>query len=128
MASKDSGAGTSDTVEQAMNRVLQAEREAEQAIADCEKEARQILQTAQQRVKRIADRTDERITLIQLRLAQKIKAHIDALERADRSAQREPSVYDLDEAGLAAVVQEVAAELAGNRSVPGGRREKSGGE
>jgi len=128
MASKDSSAGTSDTVEQAMNRVLQAEGQAEQAIADCEKEARQILQTAQQRVKRIADRTDERITLIQLRLAQKIKAHIDALERADRSAQREPSVYDLDEAGLAAVVQEVAAELAGNRSVPGGRREKSGGE
>lgn len=128
MASKDSSAATSDTVEQAMNRVLEAEREAEQAIADCEKEARQILQAAQQRVKRIADRTDERITLIQLRLAQKIKAHIDALERADRSAQREPSVYDLDEAGLAAVVQEVAAELAGNGSVPGGRREKSGGE
>ena len=128
MANKDSSAATSDTVEQAMNRVLQAEHEAEQAIADCEKEARQVLQTAQQRVKRISDRTDERITLIQLRLAQKIKAHLDALERADRRAQREPSVYDLDDAGLAAVVQEVAAELATNRGVPGGRREKSGGE
>ena len=128
MASKDSSAGTSDTVEQAMNRVLQAEGQAEQAIADCEKEARQILQTAQQRVKRIADRTDERITLIQLRLAQKIKAHIDALERADRSAQREPSVYDLDEAGLATVVREVAAELTGNRRSTDDGREKSGGE
>ena len=128
MVSKDSSAGPSDTVEQAMNRVLQAEREAEQTIADCESEARQILQAAQQRVKRIADRTDERITLIQLRLAQKIKAHIDALERADRSAQHEPSVYDLDETGLATVVQEVAAELTGNRHSPGGRREKSGGE
>jgi hypothetical protein len=111
-----------------MNRVLQAEREAEKAIADCEYEARQLLQVAQQRVNRIADRTDERITLIQLRLAQKIKAHIEALERADRSAQHEPSVYDLDEAELATVVEEVAAELAGDGRAPGSRREKSDGE
>ena len=128
MVSKDSSAASSDTVEHAMNRVLQAERGAEQAIADCENEARQILQAAQQRVKRIADRTDERITLIQLRVAQKIKAHIDALERVDRSAQHEPSVYDLDKAGLAMVVQEVAAELTGNSCAAGGRREKSDGE
>ena len=128
MVSKDSSAASSDTVEHAMNRVLQAEREAEQTIADCESEARQILQAAQQRVKRIADRTDERITLIQLRLSQKIKAHMDALERADRSAQHELSVYDLDKAGLATVVQEVAAELAGNSCAAGGRREKSDGE
>ena len=128
MVSKDPSAAPSDTVEQAMNRVLQAEREAEQAIADCELEARQILQAAQQRVKRIADRTDERLALIQQRLAQKIKAHIDALERADRSAQLEPSVYDLDEAGLATVVREVAAELTGNRRSTNDGREKSDGE
>ena len=128
MVRKDNNAGPSDTVEQAMNRVLQAEREAEKAIADCEYEARQILQAAQQRVKRIADRTDERMALIQLRLAQKVKAHSEALERADQSAQHEASLYDLDEAVLAAVVQEVAAELTGNRGSQGGRREKSGGE
>ena len=128
MLSKDSDAVPSDKVEQAMNRVLQAERDAEQAIADCELEARRILQAAQQRVKRIADRTDERMALIQLRLAQKVKAHSEALERADQSAQHEASLYDLDEAVLAAVVQEVAAELTGNRGSQGGRREKSGGE
>lgn len=128
MVSRDPDAGPSDNVEQAMNRVLEAERDAEQAIADCEQEARQILQAAQQRVKRIADRTDERITLIQLRVAQKIKAHIDALERADRSAQLEPSRYDLGATELASVVQEVAADLTGNRRSPGRRREKSGGE
>jgi vacuolar-type H+-ATPase subunit H len=128
MLSKDSSAVPSDNVEQAMNRVLQAEREAEKAIADCEYEARQILQDAQQRVKRIADRADERMTLIQLRLAQKVKAHSDALQRADQSAQHEASLYDLDEAVLAAVVQEVAAELTGNRRSQGGRRDKSGSE
>jgi len=127
MLSKDSDAVPSDKVEQAMNRVLQAEREAEQAIADCEYEARHILQAAQQRAKRIADRTDERIALIQQRLAQKIKAHIDILERADRSAQHEPSVYDLGEAELATVVQEVAAELTAKGRSAGGRREQSGG-
>jgi len=128
MVGKDSSADPSDTVEQAMNRVLQAEREAEQAIADCEFEARQILQAAQQRAKRIADRTDERIALIQQRLAQKIKAHIDALERADRSAQRAVPTYELAAAELAGVVQEVAAKLTGNGLPGGGRREKSGDE
>jgi len=128
MLSKDSDAVPSDKVEQAMNRVLEAEREAEKAIANCEYEARQILQAAQQRVKRIADRTDERMAQIQLRLAQKIKAHADALQRADQSAQHEASLYDLDEAVLAAVVQEVAAELTGNRLSEGGRRDRFGGE
>ncbi|MEA2078576.1 MAG: hypothetical protein U9P00_01730 [Pseudomonadota bacterium] len=128
MVSKDASAGPSDNVEQAMNRVLQAEQEAGKAIADCEYEARQILQVAQQRVKRIADRTDERIALIHMRLVRKSKAQIEALEHADRAAQHEPSVYDLDEAALAAVVQEVAAELTGTRPPPGGRREKSGNE
>lgn len=128
MAGKDSSAGASDSVERAMNRVLQAEREAEQAIADCEQEARQILQAAQQTAKRIADRTDRRITLIQMRLAQKIKAHIDALERADRRTRLEPSRYDLGAGELASVVQEVAAELTGTRHSPDSQREKSGGE
>jgi len=128
MVSKDASVDPSDTVEQAMNTVLEAEREAEQAIADCELEARQILQTAQQRVKRIADRTDDRIALIQQRLAQKIRAHIDALERADRSAQREPSLYDLGAAELATVVQDVAAELTGNGLPGDGRREGSDDE
>ena len=128
MVAKDTGAGPTDMVEQAMNRVLQAEREAEQAIADCEQQARQILQAAEQRVKRIADRTDERITLLQLRLAQKIKAHIDALERADRRSQREPSLYDPGAAELASVVQEVAADLTGNTHSRESRQEKAGSE
>ena len=128
MAGNDSSAGASDSVEQAMNRVLQAEREAEQAIADCEQEARQILQAAQQTAKHIADRTDQRITLIQMRLAQKIKAHVDALERADRRTQLEPSQYDLGADELASVVQEVAAELTGNRCSADSQREKPDGE
>ena len=128
MVGKDSSDAPSDNVEQAMNKGLQAEREAEQAIADCEQQARQILQAAQQRVKHIADRTDERITRIQLRFAQKIRAQFDALERADKSAQLEPSLYDLGAAELASVVEEVAAELTGNRRSRARRREKSGDE
>lgn len=128
MVGKDSSAAPSDSVEQAMNKVLQAEQEAEQAIADCEQDARRILQAAQQRAKHIADRTDERITRIQLLLAQKIKAHIDALERADRSAQLEPSLYDLGAAALSGVVDEVAAELTGNGASRGSRPDKSGDE
>jgi len=111
-----------------MNKVLQAEREAEKAIADCEYEARNILQAAQQRVKRIADRTDARIARIQLRLAHKLKAQTKAMESADKAAQRGPSAYTLDDTALAAVVQDVAAELTGNRRSHGGERGRTGGE
>jgi vacuolar-type H+-ATPase subunit H len=127
MASNDSNAA-SDTVEQAMNRVLRAEREAEKAIADCEYEARNILQAAQQRVKRIADRTDSRITRIQLRLAHKLKSQTKAMESADKATQREPSAYTLDDTALEAVVQDVAAELTGNRRSHEGGRGGTGGE
>ncbi len=125
---KDPSTAPSENVEEAMNRVLQAEREAEQAIADCEYEARQILQAAHQRVKRIADRTDERIALIQQRLAQRVRAQVRALERAERAERHASSPYALDEAALAAVVQEVAAELTGNRPSQTGAPEQSDGE
>ena len=55
-------------------------------------------------------------------------ALIDALERADRSAQLEPSLYDLGAAALSGVVEEVAAELTGNRASRGNRPEESGDE
>jgi hypothetical protein len=128
MVTKESGAGLPESVEQAMNKVLEAEREAEQAIADCEIDARQILQAAQQRVKRIADRTNQRITLTQLRMSQKVREQSTALERADRASSREPLDYELDEKALKAVVNQVAAELTGNRRSDGSVRSTSGSD
>ncbi len=124
MADEDSGVGRPESVGQAMNLVLQAEREAEQAIVDCEHRAREMLHAAQQRARRIAERTNKRITLMQMRCAQAVRARIKTLERAEETATAEHNADRLEPAVLAALVEEVAARLSGDKSSPGGERKR----
>ena len=112
MADKDSNRHSSDSAETAMNRVLQAERDAEQAIAGCEREAREIVQEAQQRANRIASRTDRRISLMQMRSTQRIAGNIRALERAEKAAYQKQKL-ELDETGLSECIGEIALLLSG---------------
>jgi len=48
-------------IEGAINRVLQAEREAREAMRECDRQADQILREARERARRIRQRADERI-------------------------------------------------------------------
>jgi hypothetical protein len=97
----------------AMNRVLEAEREAEQAVAECERQAQLLLQAGYARARRIAGRTDERISLLRMRSSDRVTRRIEVMERAERAAQQgafpEPAQAD----HLAAIVEELAAELSG---------------
>jgi cell division septum initiation protein DivIVA len=102
----------------AINRVLQAEREAAEAVAACEREARDILQAAQQLAGHIAGRTDERISRLQLRSAQRVTARIGELEREADRARREMEV-ELDESGLRECIEAVAACLTGGVTTAG---------
>lgn len=95
-----------------MNRVLQAEREAELAVAECEKHAREILSEAQKRANRIANRTDERITLMKMRCSQQVAGEISRQDRAEKAARRKPD-EELDETGLSECIEAVSAMLAG---------------
>lgn len=62
MAAGD-GAGVSDSVDQVMNQVLAAEREARDAVERCRAEAVRILDAAEDGARRIAQRTERRIKL-----------------------------------------------------------------
>ncbi len=98
----------------AMNRVLAAEREAEQAVADCERQAQALLQAAYARAQRIAGRADQRISLLRMRCGDRVSRQIEAMERDERAAPQASSPDYPDAARLAAIVEQLAAELSGD--------------
>jgi hypothetical protein len=57
-------AGYSDSVDQAMNQVLLAERKARDSVARCRSEAARIIAAAEEDVRRIVERTESRVSLV----------------------------------------------------------------
>lgn len=114
MANHSADTPDAQPAELAMNRVLQAERDAEQAVRDCEEESGRMRLAAQARANRISARTDERITRMQVRAYQQVTEEIKRLEHAQRIAmQEQEQSYRIDETGLAECIEEVAARLTG---------------
>lgn len=54
----------SDRLDQAFNRILAAEAEAREAVADCRSQAARLLGEAEAQARRIGDRTDRRLKLV----------------------------------------------------------------
>jgi hypothetical protein len=100
-----------DAVEHAMNTVLEAERAAEQAIADCNSEAQLVIQAALEQAQHITKRTDARLTLCHMRCNARVSMEIKASQRAAQADLQGQPGQELDEAALAAVVETVAREL-----------------
>lgn len=110
MPDKTPGAPAADTAEQAMNRVLAAERDAAQAIADCEAQSRDLVQAARQQASRIDARADERITLMQMRCAKQIAQALQQLGQTQQAGSAQNSDH-LDDASISACMESVAAAL-----------------
>jgi len=100
----------------AMNRVLEAEHAAEEAVAGCERQAQALLQAGYTRARRITARTDERISLLRMRSTDRVTRQIEVMERAERAAQQEASPEHPQAARLDAIVEELVAELSGGDS------------
>ena len=100
----------------AMNRVLEAEQEAEQAVAECERQAQALLQAGYARAQRIAGRTDERISLLRMRSSDRVTRQIELMQRAERAEQQSASPEHPQATRLTAVVEALAAELSGGAS------------
>lgn len=97
--------------EQSIKQVLQAERDAEQAIQDCEIEARQIIHEAQRRALRINARADQRITNMEMRHDHKLGRTIRAIEREGAVELRLDAGRQYDPERLRAAIDALAAEL-----------------
>lgn len=100
----------------AMNRVLEAERAAEQAVADCDRQAQGLLQAAYARAQRIGARTDERISQLRMRCTERVIRQIEIRERFELAAQQGESPAHPQAERLAAVVEDLAAELSGGET------------
>ena len=97
--------------EQAIHQVLQAERDAEQAIRDCEDEARNIIKEAHGRAQRINARTDQRITNMEMRHDHKLDRAIKTIEREGAVELRLDAGQQTDADALRAAVDAIAKEL-----------------
>ena len=95
----------------AIQRVLQAERDAEQAIQDCEQEARQIITDARKRAQAINSRTDQRITNLEMRYGHKLDREIKAIEREGVVELRLDASQPVDADKLQAAIENLAVEL-----------------
>ncbi len=95
----------------AIQRVLQAERDAEQAILECEQEARQIITDARKRAQAINSRTDQRITNLEMRYGHKLDREIKAIEREGAAELRLDANNRVDADSLQAAIEDLAMEL-----------------
>jgi len=102
-----------ETVEDAMNQVLQAERSAEQSIEACKHEARKIRESAQQQAIRIDKRTNERLSMCHMHCTARLTREIKERERAAAASDPGESACRLDEAAMSAVVEALAVALTG---------------
>jgi vacuolar-type H+-ATPase subunit H len=102
-----------DEAGQLMNRVLQAERDAKQAVAECEQRAEEVLRAAQARAQRLVSRADQRITSIKMRCNHRIDSVVKAIEKQQQEPGAAAHPGQLGEQAINAVVAALAAELTG---------------
>ncbi|MGD2160037.1 MAG: hypothetical protein PVG94_02555, partial [Gammaproteobacteria bacterium] len=102
--------------DKAIQQVLQAERDAEQAIRDCETEAVQIIDEARNRAQRINSRTDQRITNLEMRHDHKLDRAIKNIERNGAAELRLDASRQYDPDVLQSVIDELAHELCQSNS------------
>ena len=102
---------SSPQAEEAIQQVLQAERDAEHAILDCENEARRIIHDAQNRAQQINTRADQRITNMEMRHGHKLDKTIKALEKDGADELRHDAGNHYDSDNLQAVIEQMAIEL-----------------
>jgi regulator of protease activity HflC (stomatin/prohibitin superfamily) len=105
---RDNGQGGDPTVDLAINRVLGAEAEARDAIADCRRQAEALLARAEADARRIAERAERRIRDAQAIADRGIARALAALRE---SAAAEPGVGAPDAERLEATVARLAREL-----------------
>jgi vacuolar-type H+-ATPase subunit H len=102
---------SSPLAEQAMQQVLQAERDAEKVIAECELAASQIINDAKSRVQRIESRIDQRITNMEMRHEHKLDRLITSIEAEAEEVLKRTAEQHADSNSLQPVINKLAISL-----------------
>ncbi len=98
MSTNTNNNATSITTEQAINLVLEAEKNAQHTVEKCQVEAEQLLQQARQKAQRIKERTDNRIAQIHQRCRRFVTDEVKRLEKEEqeRAKQQQSEAADLE--------------------------------
>lgn len=102
-----------NSVDEAIDRVLSAEREARAAVEECRKQAHRRLSQARAQARRILERGDVRINGLHTRSERTVARTIAALKTETKGLSQEPALDDIQLARLADVVRALAAEITG---------------
>jgi vacuolar-type H+-ATPase subunit H len=99
------------TAEQAMNIVLEAERNARESVEQCKLEAEAILQQARQKSQRIGKRVDDRITRIHQRVARVVTDQVKKLDEEEQQLAKQQNQYRVEHDIVEIVVDRIAEML-----------------
>jgi hypothetical protein len=102
-----------NSTEEAMNRVLEAERAAHAAVTECESHAAALLEAAQQQARRIHSRADNRLSQIHAHCALALGQQVEQLLQQDSNGAGAPSLGAETHELLAAAVTRLAESLTG---------------
>lgn len=116
---KDNKASSTTQPEQAIQKVLQAEQDAEHAIQDCENQAQQLIQKARASAQRILARTDQRITNMEMRHEHKLNQLIKEIEQQGTVELRQDASRQADMKKLQYIAEELATDLCRADELPG---------
>jgi vacuolar-type H+-ATPase subunit H len=98
----------------AMNRVLEAERAAQAAIADCERRMQASLEQARQRRRNILERAHDRIMALHARAAGSLERQAAQIFATSREASDPALVRGADDSRLHAALERLAERLTGD--------------
>jgi hypothetical protein len=103
--------GSPDTPDDAMNRALESEQRALDAIAECEREAAKLIDSAQQQARSLVERTDRRIQDLHLRCVRATDHRLDAMLREDAREAEQAGRPESRAKALEAAVLRLATRL-----------------
>lgn len=102
-----------DGAEEAINRVLEAEREAAEAVRRCEQQAVALREETHAKARRLAERTDARIRRLRALIEEQTARQVAALRVSAEELRSRPVLEDARRARLPQVVARLAAWLTG---------------
>ena len=102
---------SNESVEEAINRVLEAEKEARQAVENCRSDARRVVNSARVRAGRILERADHRIGFMHRLCEQSVGRRLAEL-RAEASRIPGEAVLEAEvQERLEGIVRRLAEEM-----------------
>lgn len=105
---------TDPRIDQAMNSVLEKERQSRERIEQCERDAAALLDKAQRRARAVSDRTDKRITALRQRCAETTQRAVDALLAEESKGSERAPEPERESSHIDAAVHRLAAMLTGD--------------